>query len=318
MEKNNVSFKKILLIFGITFIIILALSILFFININKDKETSRVIKANVKYVGNDYLIVTDKKNKDDYIITIDDLDDEEEYNIGDQLSLTIDNINKNKDPIEAEAKSIKIISKSETNEEKITIVEEPKENQNKTDNSNNNNKTIDTNNNNTNNNSNIEANNTVGNENDVISYFNSVEQEVDRSSANKSLSEKAKSGFVSIIDFLFYDKPIKGVTYKGVTNSIKLKLLKLAVIIDEKIETHFPGYKESLSSKYQDVKTKIITKYLDKTTEVCSKNEDTCATAKEGLSDLKRNFSLTWSFIKDISGIGLSKLKAWYEIWRQT
>ena len=30
----------------------------------------------------------------------------------------------------------------------------------------------------------------------------------------------------------------------------------------------------------------------------------------------KGKFGLTWDFIKDLTGDGISKLKDWYEIWR--
>ena len=326
-DKNyNVSYKKILLIFSITLAIILALAILFYININKD--TSKVIKGSIKYVGDDYIILTDTDNDDEYIIDVDDIDLEDKCEVGDELSLTIGKIKDAKDPIEAEAKNFKILSKAKKDDE-LVIEEKNTENTDNSNNTNNNNSnsnevtTNDTSsNNNTSSNNSNQTNNTVqssnidGSENDVITYFNNVDAEIDRSSNNKTLSERAKSGFTTVVDFLFYDRPIKGKTFKELGSSAKLKVLKLGISIDKKIDNNFPDYKNTLYNKYKNVKSLAISKYLDKTTEVCARNEDTCNEAKKGLSELKNNFSITWSFIKDISGVGLSKLKTWYDIWR--
>ena len=327
--KNNnhyVSYKKLLLIFGVTFIIIAALAILFYVNINKD--TSKVIKGSVKYKGDDYLILSTNNSDKDYLIDIEDKNVAEKCEVGDELSLTIDKIKSDKDPIEAEAKNVKIIKKAKK-EDELIIEEKSNQEQEESQTTNNENSNTDTKtNNSTSSNNNSITNNTnptsssqstrSTTEGDVVTYFNTVDAEVDRSINNKTLSESAKTGFTTIVDFLFYDKPIKGRTFESLTSSAKLKLLKLGIAIDRKIESKFPGYKETLSNKYQNIKSKAITKYLDKTTEICSKNEDTCAEAKKGLTDLKNNFSITWSFIKDISGVGLSKLKSWYEIWRET
>ncbi len=323
-KSYNVSYKKILLIFVVTFVIILTLAILFYININKD--TSRVIKGHVKYVGDDYIILSDNDSDTDYLIDVDDLDSEDCCDTGDVLSLIIDKIKNDKDPIEAEAKNVKVISKAKKEE---VVVEEKSNKDNTDDNSNvdtvtdnvisnnktNNNNNVVSNNSGLNNNSSNTQNNTIGTDEDVISYFNGVNNEVDSS---KSLTESVKNGFVSVVDFLFYGKAIKGKTFDGLSTSAKLKVLKLGIVIDKKIDSKFPGYKSTLSSKYQNVKSQAISKYLDKTADVCSHNEDTCESAREDLKDLKNNFSVTWSFIKDISGVGISKLKAWYEVWRQS
>ena len=326
-DKNyNVSYKKIILIFGITLAIILALAILFYVNISKD--TSKVIKGSVKYIGDDYIILTDKDSDDEYLIDMDDMDFDDKCEVGDELSLTIDKIKNNKDPIEAEAKNVKIIEKAK--KEEIVIEEEKPTNEVSTNSSDSDkvnggisNNVIDNNvsgNNEVSSNRNYANNsysaNSVGTEEDVVSYFNAVSTDIDRSSSNKSLSASAKSGFVNIVDFLFYGGSIKGKTFNELSTSAKLKTLRLGVAIDKKIDNSFPGYKASLSSKYQNVKSLAVSKYLDKTAEICSKNEDACQSAKEGLADLKNNFSITWSFIKDISGVGLSKLKTWYEVWR--
>ena len=301
--ENKIDKKKILLIVIIPLILILLLGILFYININK----TITIKATVKYINNknNYIIVKDNDSKDEYI-----LNTEDEYNSGDILLLTLYKINNNTSPKEATIKKLSILSRTLS----FTIKDDATNNKTDNNESNSNDSTTDI----TNDTNNSNDNNTSYTEDDIIEYFYDINKSLDNYNNDKSISEKIKSSFVSIVDFLFYGKEIKGKTFNELSTSAKLKVLKLALSIDTKIDSAIPGYKESLSNSYHNLKSKIVEKYLDITTDVCSKNEDTCTTAKEGLTELKENFSLTWSFIKNISGISASKLKSWYEVWRES
>ena len=296
-ENIKIDYQKILQVVVVTILILFAIAYLFYINLNKD--TSQTIEATVKYIGDNYIIVTNDDNDKDYKFTTDD-----EYNVGDKLSLTIDNINDKLDPIEADLEEVQVLSRvveftihddkaNDTSQEANTTKEE-------------------SNNNNTNSNS----NNKVGSEEEIINYFKNLDNELNTSKNSNSITSSIKNGFVTIVDFLFYNEPIKGKTFSELSSSAKLSVLKLALSIDQKVDSYFPDYKETLSEKYNNVKSKVVSKYLDITADICSKNESTCAAAKEGLSDLKKNFSITWSFIKDIAGTGASKLKSWYEVWK--
>ena len=118
-----------------------------------------------------------------------------------------------------------------------------------------------------------------------------------------------------------WDLGLYGKTFKELTNSAKLKIIAAAIKVDTKIEEYYPGYKESISSTtnkiYTNVKSKLVTLYLDTTVKICNNNPTTCEDAKQGLNELKQNFGLTWTFIKDISGVGLTKLKDWYNVWKE-
>ena len=89
--------------------------------------------------------------------------------------------------------------------------------------------------------------------------------------------------------------------------------------IDAKIDSVFPGYKETISSgasrAYNSVKNLIVSTYLDITSSICESNASLCAQAKEDFQNLKTSFGLTWEFLKDLASSGLDKLKNWYEIW---
>ena len=117
---------------------------------------------------------------------------------------------------------------------------------------------------------------------------------------------------------MFYDKEINGKKFNELSSNTKLKLLKISMSIDNKINKILPDYKETLDDKYKNIKSKKIEKYLDITSEICLNQEETCAESKNGLKDLKDNFYISWTYIKNISGVGIDKLKNWYEVWRES
>lgn len=155
--------------------------------------------------------------------------------------------------------------------------------------------------------------NNTNSEADVINYV----QDISLSGAG----DKLKSGFVTIIDFLFYDGEIYGKTFSELSSSAKIKVISLALKIDAKVEEYFPGYKETISNTtnkvYTNIKSKLVSLYLDTTVKICSNNQKLCIEAKRGLNELKQNFNVTWEFVKDISGVSITKIKDWYEVWKE-
>lgn len=84
----------------------------------------------------------------------------------------------------------------------------------------------------------------------VIQTLNSSLSEINNSSSNdKSFSDSAKATFINIVDFIFYDGKINGVTFDELTDKGKQEVLKIAQKIDEAIEEKIPGYKETISEK---------------------------------------------------------------------
>ena len=295
MNKRNV-----ILIVIVFFVVLGSLSGLFYINLNKNKLVE--VEATVKLIGDNYIIVEDNDGEEYSIDTT------EEYNVGDRIDFVIKNIESDSNPKTGTIVKLETISKSisfsitdgnSTDEESTDKVEEPT-------------KDIE--------NSNNETISTVANDEEVITYFTNLDKRLDIYNQDKSIGKSLKEGFVTIVDFLFYDGEIKGKTFNELSNTAKIKVLQIAFKIDEKIDKHFPGYKEEISTTSKDVYTSVKSKatelYLDITTSICENDSDTCKAAKEGLSDLKTNFSLTWDFIKDTGTTGLNKLKEWYEIWK--
>lgn len=163
------------------------------------------------------------------------------------------------------------------------------------------------------NNDNVVENNS---EEDVINYFEDDESEINNST---SFKEKFKEYFISIIDFIFYDKEIKGYKFKDLSNDAKLKIISIALKVDNKLEDIKPGYKESItdtsSRVYTNAKEKLTELFLDIASNVCKNRDDECNKAKDMFSDIKDTCKIGWSFIKKLISSGGSKLKEWYEVY---
>lgn len=154
-------------------------------------------------------------------------------------------------------------------------------------------------------------------ENDVVKFFKNMENEIDSSSTFK---EKFKKYFIDIVDFIFYDKEIKGYTFDELGSMAKIKIISIALKMDSKIEEYVPNYKENISDTsskvYNNVKEKLITSYLEISTDICSgDNEAECRKVKEIFGEVKDVCKIGWSFIKTLVGNGVTKLRGWYEIY---
>ena len=237
------------------------------------------ITATIKYKNEKYIIVKEINKEDEYILKT----NTKKLNINDTLKLTLYKINNNTNPKEAAIKRIEIIEEENNNKEikKEEIIEEEKYT-----------------------------------EEDINNYFDELNNSIDNYQEDKTLIEKIKTNFKKIVDFLFYDEEINGIKFNELSTNTKLKILKTTMQIDNKINKILPDYKENLSDKYKNIKSKIIEKYLNITTDICEKKESTCQNAKEGLKELKNSFNVSWTYIKNIGGIELNKLKKWYEVWR--
>ena len=172
-------------------------------------------------------------------------------------------------------------------------------------------------NNSENNNQNYDYNDSaVGTEEDVVSYFEGLNDDVSKSS---SFKEKFKEYFTTVIDFIFYNKEVKGYTFNELTDMAKIKIIAVALKIDSKLEELFPNYKETISNTsskiYNDVKGRLVTLYMDTASKVCENNENECARVKEIFTGIKDVCKITWDFILELLSNAASKIKDWYEIY---
>lgn len=154
---------------------------------------------------------------------------------------------------------------------------------------------------------------------DVVDYLEEKTQEIANYEDNKTFREKAKETFVTVIDFIFYDQPINGYTFSELSNEAKLKVISIALKLDNLIDQKFPGYKEAIKGKYSDLKGELSVLYVEITQGLCEAvGNDTCNQAKEDFESMKESFGLTWSFLKELGKSGKEKLSDFYLEWRES
>lgn len=82
----------------------------------------------------------------------------------------------------------------------------------------------------------------------VVNELNDTLDSISKSRSDTNFSDKAKSTFISLVDFVFYGGTIKGVTFEELTDAGKEKALELISKIDEKLEEYAPGYKDKIAT----------------------------------------------------------------------
>lgn len=85
-------------------------------------------------------------------------------------------------------------------------------------------------------------------DNIVIDELNNTLKNIEESAQDENFKDKASSTFISIVDFLFYDGTIKGISFDELTEKGKEKVLEISSKIDVKLEEKCPGYKEKISN----------------------------------------------------------------------
>ena len=140
------------------------------------------------------------------------------------------------------------IKEKEDSKEEIKIDSKPNDNENKDI---------------SNNKDTIKNNNYNEKDNIVIDELNNTLKNIEESTQDDNFKDKASSTFISIVDFLFYDGTIKGISFDELTEKGKEKVLEISSKIDVKLEEKCPGYKEKISnstSKAYQKASKIIKK----------------------------------------------------------
>lgn len=284
---------KNLIIIILSFLLLVSLGTTIYLFINKNSSLQE-ITGTVIVADEDYIIV--ESEKEDYLIK----NIKQKYSLGDEVRITYKekDIDKKNSPITIENPIEKKLSKKE---EETSPTTETKPSSTTT--------------------TTKKPNSTTTKaplsdaDTEVLSYVENLKKDFDATSIKDSI----KSGFITVVDFIFYDGSIKGHTFKELSDTAKLKVLQMAIYFDKKIETYFPGYKEEISAStnriYTKVKEEVVESYLNVASKICETNKEACETAKKGFAEIKKTASLTWSLIKDIAGDGVDKLKNWYEIF---
>lgn len=163
---------------------------------------------------------------------------------------------------------------------------------------------------------------------EVINYFNDIEENVDvelQKESNETVKDKLKGAFITVVDFLFYDSEINGIKFNDLTDGAKQNILETVSLIDNKIMTKYPNYKEEISSTTKSAYNKaseLIKKGANNVREFSKEklgeeNYNAIIDAKDELVYYTKN---AVSIIGDIAGsiweTGKSKIKTWYENFR--
>ncbi len=82
-------------------------------------------------------------------------------------------------------------------------------------------------------------------EQNTVDHFIKIENDI-ANTISANLEEglkKTKEGFITIVDFVFYDSEINGVTFNELSDDGKEKVLEIISKIDNTVEIYYPSYK---------------------------------------------------------------------------
>ena len=162
----------------------------------------------------------------------------------------------------------------------------------------------------------------------AIETFNNLEEDITNILNSETVSnakDKAKGVFITIVDFLFYDSEINGVTFNELTDSGKQKVLEIAYSIDTKIENKFPNYKETISETAKDAFNKaseLIKKGANNLKEFSKEklgeeNYNAIIDVKDEFVDYtKEAIDIIGDVGSDLLDGGKEYIKNWYENFR--
>lgn len=154
----------------------------------------------------------------------------------------------------------------------------------------------------------------------IISYFENEEKEINKIlDDDKSFKDKVSDKVIVLVDFLFYDGEIKGVTLDEISDSTKEKVLGILSKIDNKIEDKVPNYKEKIADKTSSALNWLKEKTHNgvvKIDEFLNKKLDNYDKIKDTIGDVVDNTKDGLGEVKDIISGGFSKVKDKYENWR--
>lgn len=150
---------------------------------------------------------------------------------------------------------------------------------------------------------------TISKDEQVIEYLNHINESIDE--CVDTVSSKVKSGFITIVDFLFYDGEICHVTFDELEGSTKEKVLDMSNDVMIKLDTKFPNFRASVSEKYKQASTFLI-----------EKKDQLISIVKEKLGDEKSNkiseyYGNTKGRVSDTYDRAKEKVKNWYEEFRE-
>lgn len=156
----------------------------------------------------------------------------------------------------------------------------------------------------------------------VLKYYQEEETKIKRllNSNDKDMKQKVSEKVVTLVDFLFYDGEIKGITRTDISDETKNKLMNIIEKVDTKIEKRFPDYKEKISDKTSDALNFIKekgTNGIHKLDDYLNQKVDNYDEFKDVANSIISNTKDDFNEVKDLAKSGFSKVKDYYENWRE-
>lgn len=304
-EKNLILAIKVLSVFVVLLVFTLVLVLVNNHDKSRVEETKKTVLAKVLETYDDFLLVEDEDTDKKYTISTKD-----KYNEGDYIYITYSKDVEKPDDIEVvitnkESKD-KIVVKEEVTTVLTTSKVEAKPEKKEVAPTTTTTTVV------------VQENKSI--DEIVVDYAKKAKDTIDTYVLNDSNKEKAKTSFCTIVDFIFYDGTIKGHTFKELSASAKAKVIYYALLIDGKVDEKWPGYKNTISSKYNDAKIKLIAKYFELCDYVRDNQPELYENLKNDFALLKKSVSISWDLVKSaLTSAGkftTSKLKNWYETFR--
>ena len=156
----------------------------------------------------------------------------------------------------------------------------------------------------------------------ILEYYQDEETKIENllNSDDKDMKQKVSEKVVTLIDFLFYDGEIKGITRDEISDETREKLMNIIEKIDTKIEKKWPDYKTKISDKVSDALSFIKekgTNGIHKLDDYLSQKIDNYDDIKDGANSIVSDIKDDLNESKDLVGSGFSKIKDYYENWRE-
>ena len=170
------------------------------------------------------------------------------------------------------------------------------------------------------------SNENIDSDQEILTYFENeitTDNSILNDENNTENENKLTTSFVKLTDFIFYDGTINNITFNELKDDTKVAILSDWEILDEKIETKYPNYKDRIESvenkTYNNLKSKkdyllnvlkeaYINKYgEDKYNELMNKKEE----LKEKVSDIKEKAENEIEKKKE-------SISSWYKEWKES
>ena len=143
------------------------------------------------------------------------------------------------------------------------------------------------------------------NEERLVEHFENIRETKDENDL--------KSGYQEIVDFIFNESKINGISFKELQEETKTKIISIGLKIDSKINELFPNYKENFGEKYRDIKEKMSLMFYDITSNICMDNQKLCDKSLEIYNDVKEEIVVDFNKLKEISDHEFNKVKDFFK-----